>query len=373
MVWYGVASHNVAGDEVVARLLLVFALLGALTGTVTPPGTVAAQTDITFVFDDEVAPADEWLVREGIRYARSYAAEHLGRVTERNFEVDARPVQEFPNAGYVAGNAIYISTENSVWLESSPLHRLKIVIHEYFHLIQFEAVPDSRPVPRWLLEGSAELFAYQAVAALGLVDFAAVVDYWILGMFHDPATAGVPLEAMEQPEPAIACCLYSVSPLAVIELLKAGGWPSFLHYLDIFSGMPPEDSFSESFDRSLSDFYAEFASSRQSMTTVGADRTALWLPWFSVEGVADVWSLSAWSPVERGGQAYLSGWTAPGIACSLTFTSASGNELLTQVTHANSDGQVFWLWSVRTRLSEGAARADVTCGANVASIPIELI
>jgi hypothetical protein len=177
---------------------------------------------------------------------------------------------------------------------------------------------------------------------------------------------------MAQPEPSVGCCLYSVSPLAVRELLRSGGWPSFLAYIEEFNTMPPDDSFTEKFGMTLDEFYALFAGTRQQMFAAGYDVTALRLPWYPVEWGADVWNVSARTPVERGGQAFLTAWSVPGVPCSLTFTSASGNLLLTQETHANQDGLVFWLWSVRSRLSEGDARADITCGTNVLSATIEL-
>lgn len=354
------------------RLILVLLLVAPLFGLLATSAHAAQSTEVTFIFGEEVSDEDEAVIREGIRFARAYTQEQLGRIVERAFTVDAHPEQEFPSTAYVADGAIFIATNHQVWLESSPMHKLKIVVHEYFHLVQYESVRDPRVIPLWLMEGSAELFAYQAVASLGLVNWNAVADYWTLGMFNDPATAGVSLQQMAQPEPAVACCIYSVSPLAVIDLIAELDWPALLGYFDIVNSMPPDDAFVESFGRSPVDFYAEFEAARWQMTTTGTDLSAMRLPWYPFDGVADVWGLEARSPVERGGQAFVTGWTAPGARCTLDFVSASGNHLLTQPARANSDGKVFWLFSVRTRLAEGAARADVTCGTNSISATIDL-
>ncbi len=354
------------------RLVVILMLLAPLITSMSESAHGAQTTSVVFTFADGVSAEDEALIREGIRFSQEYAAEHLGRSVDRAFRVDVQPSQEFDVPGYVANSVLYLATDHQVWRETPPLRRLKIVAHEYFHLIQLQSIRDSRPVPTWLMEGSAELFAFEAISALGLVDFSAVVDHWIWGTLNNTGIAGVPLEEMEHPAPEVACCLYSVSPLAVRELLKQGGWDALVAYIDVFSTMPPDEAFAESFGQSLPDFYATFAAARQQMFSSGGVAVALRLPWYPVEWGADVWSVTARTPVARGGQAFVSAWSVSGVRCTLDFISASGNHLLTQATHANQDGLVFWLFSVRERLSEGAARADITCGTNTLSATIDL-
>lgn len=354
------------------RLVVILMLLAPLIASMSKPALAAQTSSVVFTFAEGVSAEDEALIQEGIRFSQEYAAEHLGRAVERAFRVDVRPSQEVNVPGYVGNSVLYLATDHPVWRESPPMRRLKIVAHEYFHLIQLQSIRDSRPVPTWLMEGSAELFAFEAVSSLGLVDYGAVVDHWIAGMFNDPAIAGVPLEEMEQPVPEVACCLYTVSPLAVRELLGNGGWSSFLAYIDVFSTMPPDEAFSESFGQNLPGFYTYFALARQQMFMNADFALSLRLPWYPVEWGADVWSVTARTPVARGGQALVTAWSVTGVRCTLDFISASGNHLLTQSTYANQDGLVFWLFSVRERLAEGAAHADVTCGTNTISATIDL-
>ena len=355
-----------------SRIILALVLLAVLVPMTSGQSNASQTAGVVFTFEEGVPAEDEALIREGVRFAQEYAAATLGRTVERPFRVDVRPVQEYDVPGYVASGVLHLATDQRFWRESPPMRRLKIVLHEFFHLVQYETVQDIRPMPLWMAEGSAELFAFEAVASLGLVNWDAVVDSWIFSTVNAPTVDGFLLEAMAVVNPALACCLYTVSPLAANELLKAGGWESFLAYFDVFNTMPPDDAFAESFGLSLTGFYAAFENARWNMVTSGVDQSALRLPWNPVDWGADVWGASARSPVERGGQAFLTAWSVPGVRCTLDFVSASGNHLLTQETHANQDGLVFWLFSVRERLSEGDARADVTCGTNAVSVAIEL-
>jgi hypothetical protein len=55
-----------------------------------------------------------------------------------------------------------------VWKGSTPFQRSKILVHEVFHIVQFE-LGAADLAPNWLLEGSAEYVGYSAVIARGLV------------------------------------------------------------------------------------------------------------------------------------------------------------------------------------------------------------
>lgn len=43
------------------------------------------------------------------------------------------------------------------------MNRVKILTHEYFHLVQTELAGDRLVGPRWLIEGSADFFGHHAI------------------------------------------------------------------------------------------------------------------------------------------------------------------------------------------------------------------
>ena len=265
------------------RIVLALMLLAAIVAPTNELVKAVQTTNVVFTFAAGVSAEDEALIREGVRFAEEMANERLGRSVERPFRVDVRPRQELDVPGSVGNDVLYLGTDHPVWVESPPMRRLKIVVHEYFHLLQLQSIRRMDAVPKWLIEGSAELFAFEAVSRLGLADWTGVVDHWIFAMFNDPSIAGVPLEAMEHPVPEVACCLYSVTPLAVRELVPDGDWSAFLDYLDEFDLLPPDETFSKMFGQSLPDFYAHFAAARQQMSMSGGFPEALKLPWYPVD------------------------------------------------------------------------------------------
>jgi hypothetical protein len=160
------------------------------------------------------------------------------------------------------------------WFASGPeSNQLKIAAHEAFHLLQYEVVGQRamgvsnldevpRAGPWWLLEGSAEYFAYLAVAADGATSIASVRARW-LGSARAAGATLVGLATLRgQRETAGAYDIYALA----IELLLRDRDPklTFTYLEAIARGVEWHEAFASTFGRTFDTFVTEFESYRRS-------------------------------------------------------------------------------------------------------------
>lgn len=357
------------------RIGFLAALLLPLLAAAAVPGQrlAAAAVSPEFVFADAVSAEDRAHVVEGFRlaqdfYRATFDAEFREQVT---FDVGPKPDSAYSAAAH--GHDVAIATDNPVYLQMSPVWRVKTAIHESFHVLQHEWAGTRDWGPVWLLEGSAELVAWRALSDKGILIDGPARDRWIWSTQNGRAS-GIPLDQMESPSMSaeVRCCLYEVAPLAVDLLLAGPGLASLRGYYEaVGDGTPWRAAFGDAFKQTVDEFYAAFETLRWQLPLAGHDQTVVAFGTSFVPGVAELTVRAVATPIERGDQFVLVGWTAPGIACTLVFTSAGGKHLVTQPTHAGPDGTVFWLWSVRPKLARGMASVTVDCGATPITTGVE--
>jgi hypothetical protein len=358
----------------VQRACLVLLVALALLPSRARGETASYRAELTFQVEANVSAEDRAGIQEGIRFAQDYFAATLGVDLSQPVTVAIQQGADASSSAYAAGHTLTFSTEHHVWRDSSALHRTKIAVHESFHILQSELDRGRTPGPVWLLEGSAEYVAWQAVIAKGLVADGPIRDRWIRAT-QNGAVSEVPLKEMESPTmpQEVRCCLYEVAPLAVEQLVAGPGLRSLRTYFEaIGDGASWQAAFEQAFGQTPETFYETFEVVRWQLAPAGYDVTSVLFPFELVHGAAEVGIVSVSSPIERGEQAALIAATAPGIPCTLDFASVTGKHLLTQPTHAGPDGTVFWLWSLRPRLARGMATVTIDCGGAPATAGVEI-
>ncbi len=152
-------------------------------------------------------------------------------------------------------------------------HSRKIVVHEAFHIMQYElagskaldgpsdVVPPAGP--QWLIEGAAEYVGYRGIASAALIQMSQIRAQWIR---RTKLTAS-PLRSREtsrglfgEPEP------YQISPLAVDFLLATRSDTLLVAYYEaIGRGEGWQSAFASVFGKSIERFYAEFEAYRSGL------------------------------------------------------------------------------------------------------------
>lgn len=351
------------------RIVVLIAVL-LLAVPLDPSRAAQVESDVAFTFASGTLSQDEAIVRSGIAYAREFLEREFGVTVAGPIAVDVRGTQQYDVIAYTAPGAIYIATGAMGWHYAPPLRKLQTVLHEYIHLIHWQADP-AATMPLWLAEGSAEYLAWYAIDQLGLLDLAAARDFWIGSLQANSVLNGVPLSALEQPTINGSASVYEIGALAVSELVERAGIAALFDYFAL-TDLSRADAFFSAFGVSIGNFYAEFEVVRAGAVLAGYDVSRLDFPWYPSAEVAEVSDVVASNQVTRGELALVRASTDPGTACTLTFHAPDGALAYTQTMQANSDGSIFWLWPLPETTPAGIALTEITCGANTLTAAFEV-
>lgn len=247
------------------RLRAAAACTVASTGPVPPtPVTPPPMSTATFLFGSGVSAADEVGVRDGVALAFT-ALGKLGVQAVHPFTVTLDPQPGFEMTGPFA---VHLSTTALGWPHTGATFREVMVAHEVWHVVQaslvqprtFIDVPDDAvPTggPRWLIEGSAEVFAYHALADAGQLDYATQCAVYLSGARQ----ATQPLRSMEswagmvQAKPFD----YALGFNAADYIARTFGEAQFIAYWKaIGAGSSWQDAFRAAFGKSIAQFYDDF-------------------------------------------------------------------------------------------------------------------
>lgn len=255
------------------------------------PPTPAPGAPATYVFGSQLSASQQALVRRGLDAGARLFRSTLGRELPA-FTVWAHTDVEELIAAYSAnvptspenaralwsGGQVGHATLRQVWLgppwfASGPdFNQLKIAAHEAFHLLQYEVIGqramsvsglDEVPQagPWWLLEGSAEYFAYLAVVADGATTLGSVRSRWIGSARASGATLVALSTLRGQRETGGAYDIYALAN----ELLLRDRDPrlTFAYLEAIARGVEWHEAFSSNFGRTFDAFVAEFEAYRR--------------------------------------------------------------------------------------------------------------
>lgn len=144
------------------------------SSTATFSGTFAPYT-----FDVAAASvADQRIIYDSVQFAHSYFSSAFGRTianpTTVTASLNAQGCATGGSAAFTGAGAVTFCVGNPGWLQPSPTLRQKITMHEIFHVLQFEMRwlgGSTQTGAEWIVEGSAELVGFRALAAKGPLPF----------------------------------------------------------------------------------------------------------------------------------------------------------------------------------------------------------
>ena len=210
-----------------------------------------------FSFQDGVTTEDQDYIRQGIRIARGYLSANLAVEVPEPVTVRVRVSNPGCNAtAQVLDRQIIICTSHPVWTQTESFRRIKIVVHEYFHLLQVEV---DWKGPTWLLEGSAEFVAYKAIIDNSLISYDQARSFHVLQATHGHLPP--PLPSLESPEAFYSApgAIWSLGFLAVEFLTSERGVGSLRTYWESTAqGDSWQAAFRAAFGTSIDSFYQAF-------------------------------------------------------------------------------------------------------------------
>jgi hypothetical protein len=221
-----------------------------------------------FTFDPEVSALDQEVIREGIRLAQDYLPPAVGRGVVATTHIFAT-VNASTRPGTTAmagGHRIDVYVNSQGWQTSTSIKKRKIMVHEYFHVLQGEVGwpgMANTEGARWLLEGAAEYVGYRAIIDTGLVSYATVRNCQMANVAGGTPLA--PLAALEGQ--GFTDASGPTYPLAWLATEKAS--QRNLGTLGLFwmSGDGWRNKFHAAFGVDLEQFYTAFEAERRDYRT----------------------------------------------------------------------------------------------------------
>lgn len=329
---------------------------------------VIGYGDATYRIQPGVSRLDRDLAIEGIEYARRTVAAMAGPWSDERLTVSvltsASP-EDPTQYGLARSSAVWIYTGSDSWPTISPIERLQGLVHEYFHLYQFDRLDlvDTQ-VPAWFLEGSADAFGFLAASHLGITD---QMDFIRLGLYRVGASpvSGALCDYVFDADFTVD--VYSLAYLSVQDLLARNGLSIdalVQIFVEIGNGATFEAAFSKMFHTNVADFCAAEPGWRATLAPV--DEIP---PDLTVYQGTDLHSRvrSAVIPMsaDPGQQILITATTAAGSNCQMTATFRGGAAPIIEETFANGSGEAFWLMIVPEGTPPGAVAVLIDCGANL--------
>jgi hypothetical protein len=338
----------------------------------------AASPELTFVFDVGTLPEDESLIREGARFAVEFGARVLDTPLQEPVTVDAQfESPEYWQVGVAEGHRIVLNLSTSQWPQMTAARKLSILMHEIYHVLEFEMTEGwLHSSPNWLFEGAADYVGYLAVVDLGLISVEGAEAMFVGAILNGPVQPMPPLSTMETMEGFVAAggSGFQLACLAIHKLVSESGPHALRQFFRALTdGRTWQQAFRRAFDVEPSVFYERFEQARTQIYEPGywpvpfmqvgspIDQAA----WVAISSVSDF--------VVRGNQGHLIAATAPHTRCNLSLVSPRGREIARETAVADAGGTVFWLWTVRSDAARGAATINVSCGAEPASTTVEFV
>ena len=158
-------------------------------------------------------------------------------------------------------NAVTINAQTVDWVQAGPVTRRKILIHELFHVLQYDVlwIPNLGD-PSWLVEGSAEYVGYASLAGAGLMNYDEVKRCQTNKYFDFNAASLPELDSLSMQMPGA----YAMAWLAVDRLVGGpSGIPKFATFWR--AGTDSHHAFQVAFGPTMSTFTSDFKQYRRTL------------------------------------------------------------------------------------------------------------
>jgi hypothetical protein len=356
------------------RLILAAALLfSMLQQAAFTETTAAAGLEFRFHTDEGVTAEDESYVREGLRLAQDFLSDDVGVTVTGDVNVNLRSSGAPLNPGEIAearNGYIAYFTESMGWTRSSPTFRIEVVIHEFVHVYQTEALGrSSSPVPAWMMEGSAEYLAAEALISRGLLERedADAYRYWsIADVSLDPLAEYETVGAFRQADARV----YGLAYLGVDALIEAAGTEAIgAFFADVGSGNDWAAAFEAAFAVTPGDFYRTFEQGRRDFPEP-ANPPAVYADVDPTESASPVRITDASGFVAPGEQLLVQARSEPNARCTAYLWGESLD--LAHETTADGAANLFWLVTIPGDTPLQSAEISVDCGVGPVTDQIEI-
>jgi hypothetical protein len=232
----------------------------------------------TFTFPAGTQIADPDLIKNAVIAQAAYFQTVFGRTitqaTTISGSLTAAGCANQGSSAFTGQRTMTICVGNGGWTVHSALNRQKIIMHETFHLLQFEmqwtGSPTQNSGAHWLVEGTAEFMGWRGVANAGAIAYDAAKNCMVA-----QANAQLPpsatLGGMETAAGFGVPGAYQFSMLASDQLVAGTSFSSLMTYgTALAANTPWATAFQSAWGQSSAAFYAQFPAYRTSLGA-GAD------------------------------------------------------------------------------------------------------
>ncbi len=327
--------------------------------------------ETTFVFDAAIGETEQTEIVEGTRFASDALDLYFGPLSLGEMRVtamDALSPAEPWMAALTSNRSIALfAGADGEWRTSPPVARLEILTHELTHVYQIQVLGDAFfEVPRWFLEGSADVVAAAAIINARLAEWTDIDAMAGYQLTWQPVTEGLD----DLPANAnIDGAQYPLAFLGVRYALAQGNLSasSIGTLFDaIAAGASFDEAFLEVFGLSVDDYYVEFERWRAELPQVW-ERPPVYALAGDAPAPAEVTWGTAPSELAPGEQVTITAITEPSARCTLAVTL--DGQVLQRETLASGDGVAFWLVSIPEDTAPTEATIEAACG----SAPIQTL
>jgi hypothetical protein len=316
-----------------------------------------------------VPALDRDLAIEGIEFARRTVQALAGPLNADRLTVTVRAGASTlgpDQYGFTRDNAIFIYTGSESWPTIAPIERLQGLVHEYFHIYQFDRLEQvDTQVPAWFLEGSADAFGFLAVSQLGVTEQLDFIRLSLNRVGENPMPGTLCSHVVN--DETFTADAYSLAHLAIQDLLARNG-QSIEALVQIFeeigNGATFEDAFADTFEIDVDQFCMGLETWRTRLAPVDDVPPDLQI----AEGQdlpSPVELTSAPAQAAPGEQVLFTVSTTAGANCQLELTPGKRSGAITEDTFANGTGEAFWLVIVPAESLPGEGMVEISCGGEV--------
>lgn len=222
--------------------------------TPTPTNTPVPEP-IEFEFDEEVPARERALIQLGVLSGQDYAEEVLDGAVVRTVFVQVANTGVCIDGASAIGYKICVNAGTDSWQSLADYLKLKIAAHEYFHVWQHDLFCYREP--KWMFEGLAEWFGYEAIIEDGLVERVAASVERQQVLQRDPIHE--PLSEQEILYAAPNRPQYALWSFAAQRLMSGIGADELRTFCaGRRDGLEWEEAFEEAFGEPVEAFYEEF-------------------------------------------------------------------------------------------------------------------
>jgi hypothetical protein len=238
--------------------------------TPTTPTIPTSFGPYTFNFAAGTSTSDQQMISDSVQATHAYFASVFGRTVQQPSTVSASTTAagcaQGGAAAFTGPAAVTFCVANPGWTNNGPLRRQKIVMHELFHVWQFEYrwLGTAATGPDWIIEGSAELVGYRAAVSRGLFPGNVIIGCQVkeqadFAVQHPPGLPSLSALESHQAFQTTVGPSYTISMIGMDQLVSSPGLAALRTYGDaIATGTPWPTAFQSAFGTSSTAFYAQF-------------------------------------------------------------------------------------------------------------------